>query len=217
MTGADDIMLVIDAFLKIPAADGRVVSARLWLPQTPGRWPVILEFSPYRVWDLFRGLHEMTFPYWAERGYAVLAVDIAGSGGSTGLLHDEYLPGELDDAIAVIEWCVAQDWCDGNAGLSGLSWAAFTALRVSDRKPAALKAMVLGAVSDDGWLTDVHYLGGMPYTAQVDWAGVMLMFNALPPDPRRLAGAARGQQAMAHPMADACGSRRLLERQGGTP
>src|SRR5438045_1498441 len=107
MAGTDDIVPVIDAFLKIPAADGRVLSARLWRPEGAKRWPVILEFSPYRVWDLFRGLHEMTFPYWAERGYAVLSVDIAGSGGSTGLLHDEYLRSELDDACAVIDWCVA--------------------------------------------------------------------------------------------------------------
>jgi hypothetical protein len=182
VTGTEDLLPVIDCFLKIPA-DGRVLGARLWRPCGAGRWPVIVEFSPYRIWDLFRGLGEITFPYWAERGYAVLTVDIAGSGGSTGVLHDEYLPGEIDDALAAIAWCAAQSWCDGNAGLSGLSWAAFTALRVADRKPPALKAMVLGGVSEDGWRTDIHYLGGVPYTAQVDWAGVMLMFNALPPDP----------------------------------
>ncbi|HEX2592613.1 MAG TPA: CocE/NonD family hydrolase, partial [Rhizomicrobium sp.] len=105
------------------------------------------------------------------------------SGGSTGVLRDEYLESEFEDVLAVIDWCVAQNWCDGAVGLSGFSWSAFTALRVSDRKPAAVKAMVLGGVSEDGWRTDVHYLGGVPYTAQVDWAGVMLMFNALPPDP----------------------------------
>jgi putative CocE/NonD family hydrolase len=169
--------------VKIPAAEGRVLSARLWRPEAPGRYPAILEFSPYRGWDLFRGLGEATFPGWAERGYVVIAVDIAGAGASTGLLHDEYLKSEIDDALAVMQWCEQQEWCDGAIGLTGGSWPGFTALRVSDRKPPALKAMVLGGVSEDGWHTDIHFLGGLPYCAQVDWSAVMQMFNALPPDP----------------------------------
>jgi predicted acyl esterase len=183
MADAEQIFSVASSFVKIPAAGGRVLSARIWRPEGAPRVPAIVEFSPYRVFDVFRSYGEATFPYWAARGYAVVAVDIVGSGGSSGLLHDEYLPSEIDDACAVIDWCAKQDWCDGKVGASGFSWSAFTVLRASDRKPAALKAMVLGGVSEDGWRTDVHYLGGVPYTAQVDWAGVMLMFNALPPDP----------------------------------
>ncbi len=186
MTGeAETAAPVTDSFIKIPAAGGRVLSAHLWRPETPGRYPVILEFSPYRVWDVFRSLGETTFPYWAAHGYVVIAVDIAGSGASSGLLHDEYLKSEFDDAVAAMEWCAVQDWCDGSIGLTGGSWPAFTALRVSDRKPALLKAMVLGGVSEDGWRTDIHHLGGISYTGHVDWSGVMQMFNALPPDPKQ--------------------------------
>ena len=60
------------------------------------------------------------------------------------------------------------------AATSGMSWSAFTALRVSARRPAALKALILGGVSEDGWRTDIHNLGGALYAARVDWAGVML-------------------------------------------
>jgi predicted acyl esterase len=183
VAGEEQLFPVASAFVTIPAAGGRVLSARIWRPEGTGPVPAIVEFSPYRVFDVFRNYGEVTFPYWATRGYAVVAVDIAGSGASSGLLHDEYLPGEIDDACKVIDWCAAQDWCDGNVGASGFSWSAFAVLRASDRKPRALKAMVLGGVSEDGWRTDVHYLGGVPYTAQVDWAGTMMMFNALPPDP----------------------------------
>jgi len=179
----DDFLPVTDHFVKIPLRDGRRLSARLWRPDAPGRFPAILEFSPYRVWDLYRGYGDALFPHWAARGYAVLAIDIAGSGASDGLLLDEYMPGEIDDALVTMEWCAAQTWCDGALGLSGFSWSAFTALRVSDRRPAGLKAMVLGGVSDDGWRNDIHALGGLHYLAEVDWTGVMQMFNALPPDP----------------------------------
>jgi uncharacterized protein len=176
---------LIDELVRIPAADGRVLGARLWRPQGAERVPAILDVSPYRAFDIFRPLEEPLLPWWAEQGYAVLAVDTAGAGGSTGLLRDEYLTGEIDDAVAAVNWAAAQPWCDGAVGLSGLSWAAFTAIRAAGRAPKPLKAMVLGGVSEDGWTTDIQNLGGQSYAARVDWAGVMLMFNALPPDPQQ--------------------------------
>jgi len=175
---------VTSAFIRIPMADGRSLSAHLWRPADATPVPAILEVRPYRGYDLFRPLEEQFLGVWAEHGYAVLALDIAGSGQSTGLLADEYLPLEIDDAVAVIAWCAQQAWCDGQVAMSGMSWSAFTALRVSARRPPALKALVLGGVSEDGWRTDIHNLGGALYAARVDWAGVMLGLNALPPDPR---------------------------------
>lgn len=175
---------LLEELIRIPLPDGRVLAARLWRPKGTTRVPAILDLSPYRSYDIFRPIMEPLLPWWAEQGYAVLAVDTAGSGGSTGLLRDEYLASEIDDAVAAVAWAAAQPWCDGAVGLSGLSWAAFIALRAAAHKPPALKAMVLGGVSDDGWTTDIQNLGGQTYSARVDWAGVMLMFNALPPDPQ---------------------------------
>ena len=182
---ADAPRNLIDEWVRIPLTDGRSLAARLWRPEGPVRVPAILDLSPYRAFDLFRPLEEPLLPWWAAQGYAVLAIDTSGAGGSTGLMRDEYLPQEIDDAVAAVAWAATQRWCDGAVGLSGLSWAAFTALRAAGRAPPALKAMVLGGVSEDGWTTDIHNLGGATYAARVDWAGVMLMFNALPPDPKQ--------------------------------
>ena len=176
---------LIDEWVRIPLTDGRSLSARLWRPANSARIPAILDIAPYRAFDIFRPVGEPLFSWWAAQGYAVLAIDTSGAGGSTGLLLDEYLPQEIDDAVAAVNWAAAQSWCDGGVGLSGLSWAAFTGLRAAGRAPHALKAMVLGGVSEDGWTTDVQNLGGATYAARVDWAGVMLMFNALPPDPKQ--------------------------------
>ena len=181
-------MELCEESVRIPVGGERYLSARLWRPSGPGRWPAIIDASPYRCGDIFRPLVEAQLPYFAARGYAALAIDIAGSGNSPGVLRDEYEPLEIDDLIAVIGWVAAQSWCDGGVGLSGFSWAAFAALRASAKRPAALKAMVLGGVSEDGWRTDIHYLGGALYTGQIDWSGVMLMFNALPPDPSQFGG-----------------------------
>ena len=182
------MMNLIEHRIAVPVSGGRVLSGHVWRPRDSGRWPAIIDASPYRAGDIFRPLLEPQLRYFAEHGYAAIAIDIAGSGSSTGVLRDEYEPSEIGDLVETISWVEEQPWCDGGVGLSGFSWAAFAALRASSKSPPALKAMVLGGVSDDGWRTDIHYLGGVAYTAQVDWAGVMLMFNSLPPDPMQFDG-----------------------------
>lgn len=182
---ADATADLIDVWIRVPLTDGRFLAARLLRPAGGARVPAILDMAPYRAFDFFRPLGDQLLRWWAQQGYAVLAIDTSGAGGSTGLMRDEYLPQEIDDAVAAVNWTAAQPWCDGAVGMSGLSWAAFTALRAAGRAPPALKAMVLGGVSEDGWTTDVQNLGGATYAARVDWAGVMLMFNALPPEPKQ--------------------------------
>ena len=95
-------MALVDEWVRIPASGGRVLAARLWRPAGSARVPAILDLSPYRAFDIFRPIEEPLLPWWAEQGYAVLAVDTAGSGGSTGLLADEYLDSEIDDAVAAV-------------------------------------------------------------------------------------------------------------------
>ena len=182
------VLDLIEDVIAVPVSGGRTLSARIWKPMGGDRWPAILDASPYRAGDIFRPLVDAQLPYFAGHGYVAIAIDIAGSGSSSGLLLDEYEPLEIGDLLEAVEWVAKQAWCDGGVGLSGFSWAAFAALRASSKNTPALKAMVLGGVSEDGWRTDIHYLGGVPYTAQVDWAGVMLMFNALPPDPEQFEG-----------------------------
>lgn len=184
---------ILDALVQVPVGGGRALAGRLWRPAHAWPVPAIVEAAPYRLFDAMRPAQERLLRVWAEAGYAVLALDTAGAGGSAGILADEYLAGEIDDATAAVAWCAAQPWCDGAVGMSGLSWAGFVALRTAARRPPALKALALGGVSEDGWRTDIHLLGGASYAARVDWAGTMLAFNALPPDPLQFGPAWRAE------------------------
>ena len=94
----------------IPMSDGRRLAARLWLPVDAEREPVpaILEYIPYRRRDGTRPRDEETHAWVAAQGYACARVDIAGSGDSDGLLLDEYLTQEQDDAVEIIAWLAAQ-------------------------------------------------------------------------------------------------------------
>ena len=103
------------AWIEMP--DGCRLAARLWLPEDAEQAPVpaILEHLPYRRRDYTRLRGDEMHRYFAGHGYAGVRVDIRGSGDSDGILEDEYLQQELDDAAAVIEWLAHQPWCSATS------------------------------------------------------------------------------------------------------
>jgi putative CocE/NonD family hydrolase len=172
-------------FEKIPLADGTHLTARYWLPVDALENPVpaILEYIPYCTRDGTAARDEAMHPYFAGHGYAAVRVDIRGSGESEGVLLDEYLKQEQDDAVEVIAWIADQPWCDGNVGMMGKSWGGFNGLQVAARRPPALKCIVTLYFTDDRYADDVHYMGGCYFTENPSWAFVMFSAMARPPDP----------------------------------
>src|SRR5262245_4173682 len=94
----------------IPLSDGCRLAARIWLPVGAEREPVpgILEYIPYRKNDGTALRDSIRHPYFAGHGYACVRVDMRGSGESDGILYDEYLLQEQDDALEVLHWIAAQ-------------------------------------------------------------------------------------------------------------
>ena len=172
----------VEEHVWIPLRDNCRLAARLWLPDAQ-RAPAILEYIPYRKRDGTRGRDEPMHGYFAAQGYAAVRVDMRGSGESDGLLHDEYLAQELDDACEVIEWLSKQDWCDGNVGMMGKSWGGFNALQVAALRPPALKAILTVCSTDDRYADDIHYMGGCLLNDNLWWGAIMLAYQARPPDP----------------------------------
>jgi putative CocE/NonD family hydrolase len=173
----------------IPLADGTRLAARIWLPEDAEDDPVpaILEYLPYRKNDGTVVRDAQRQPYLAGFGYAAVRVDIRGTGESDGILEDEYLPQEQDDALEVIAWLAEQPWCTGAVGMWGISWGGFNSLQVAARRPPALKAIVTLCSTDDRYADDVHYRGGCVLALDmVHWASSMLTWTARPPDPRLL-------------------------------
>jgi hypothetical protein len=65
-------------------------------------------------------------------------VDIRGSGDSDGVLTDEYLQLEQDDALEVIAWIARQPWCTGRVGGIGQSYYAMAQWLMATFNPPAL-------------------------------------------------------------------------------
>jgi len=166
--------------------DGCRLAARIWLPENAEQQPVpsILEYIPYRKNDGTALRDSLYHPYFAGHGYAAMRVDMRGSGDSEGVMLDEYLQQELDDAVSVIAWLAEQSWCDGCVGMMGKSWGGFNSLQVAALQPPELKAIITVCSSDDRYADDVHYKGGCVLsTDMLGWSTTMLAWNARPPDP----------------------------------
>jgi hypothetical protein len=169
----------------IPLSDGTRLAATIRLPADAEADPVpaILEYLPYRRRD---GTYERDQPnhaYFAGHGYAAVRVDMRGSGDSGGVLRDEYLPLEQDDAVEVIAWLGRQPWCSGAVGMIGISWGGFNGLQVAARRPPALKAVISLCSTDDRYADDIHAFGGAILNEKMSWGSRMFGMNAAPPDP----------------------------------
>ena len=169
----------------IPLKDGTRLAARLWLPRDADNKPVpaILEYLPYRKRDGTAARDQLTHPYVAGHGYACLRVDMRGNGESDGVMLDEYALQEQDDALEVIDWAVAQDWCSGKVGMMGISWGGFNGLQVAARRPDALKAVITLCSTDDRYADDIHFKGGCLINENLGWGATMLAYSSRPPDP----------------------------------
>ncbi|TPN40859.1 CocE/NonD family hydrolase [Mesorhizobium sp. B2-3-3] len=170
--------------LWITLADGTRIAATLWRPRTEERVPVVVEMVPYRRRDGTVARDIDIHPWLAGHGIACARIDIRGSGDSDGDLADEYLPREQEDACEIIAHLAAQPWCNGNVGMTGISWGGFNALQVAARRPPALKAIIANCATDDRYADDIHYMGGALLTEQEMWSNFMLVKKAMAPDPQ---------------------------------
>lgn len=169
--------------LKIPLPDGCVLAAKVWIPEGTGRVPAILEYLPYRKRDGTRARDEQLHRYLAGHGYACIRLDIRGTGDSQGLIHDEYTAVEQADGVDAIAWIAAQDWCDGQVTMIGISWGGFNALQIAAKQPAALKTIITVGSTDDRYATDIHWVGGCLSKDNFDWSSTMFAHQDLAPDP----------------------------------
>ncbi len=170
----------------IPMRDGARLAARIWLPIDAEANPVpaVLEYIPYRKSDGTLISDVLRHPYFAGHGYASLRVDLRGTGDSDGVILDEYLAQEHEDALDVLAWLEAQPWCTGAVGMMGYSWGGFNSLQLAARRPKQLKAIITVHSADDRFAGDCHYIGGAVLAYDMlSWGTTAFAYNSRPPDP----------------------------------
>ena len=168
----------------IVARDGTELACNVYRPDAPGRYPAILTMLPYRKDDVGAGAAH--HDYFVPRGYAVVLLDMRGTGGSRGFtdVGDFCGPEDQRDGYDAIEWIAEQPWCDGNVGITGVSFGWFTSLLTATQRPPHLRAIapIYGGVDFyDDWNEGGSMLGHL-FTGR--YSAQMLAYNSAPPSHR---------------------------------
>ncbi|HEY0194376.1 MAG TPA: CocE/NonD family hydrolase [Kofleriaceae bacterium] len=146
---------------KIPMRDGVQLSATIYRdPAQAKRVPAIVVLTPY--------IAEEVAPqgaYFAQHGYAFVAVDLRGRGNSGGA----FIPGQSEgkDGFDAVEWIARQPWCDGQVATWGGSWRGFAQWSLAKELPPHLKTMVPTAAVHLG--VDFPQPGGVYSSYVLQW------------------------------------------------
>ena len=94
-------MQVSEQLVRIPIESGAVLAATLYLPEGDGPFATLMEALPYRMNDITSSYADGYHRFASEGNFAVLRVDVRGTGLSTGISPDEYPDVERRDLRAI--------------------------------------------------------------------------------------------------------------------
>lgn len=157
----------------LPMRDGCRLAADIYLPQAlpgtfaPDSFPTVVIFTPYYRRFRLSSTGAEPSPNGAKyrdafvpKGYAVVIVDVRGTGASFGTRDALRSPTERDDYHEVAEWIANQPWSNGRIGSTGISYLGAAACFLASTGHPAVKAIApLFSVSDI--YSEQLYPGGM--------------------------------------------------------
>ena len=159
--------------------DGCNIAADIYLPGGDDKgthWPTILIQTPYyrrfavdpAAKDVEPSPNVAKYrDAFVPRGYAVVIVDVRGTGASFGTRDSFRSPRERDDAYEIADWIIAQPWSNGALGATGISYLGAASDFLASTSHRAVKAIApLFAVWDT--YLDNYYPGGILLTSLAD-------------------------------------------------
>jgi hypothetical protein len=175
--------------------DGCRIAVDIYVPEGPrpeGGFPTVLHLTPYyRRFALRPGARSgveaapnaaASRIMFVARGYALVVVDVRGTGASFGTRDSFRSPAERDDARIIMDWIIAQDWSNGAIGATGISYVGAASDFAASTGHPALKAIApISAVWDT--YKDQFYPGGILLTKLT--TGYDDIMSALDIDDRR--------------------------------
>jgi len=161
----------------VEVRDGTRLAVDVHLPGTKhedAAYPVVVSFTPYyRRFKLRQGhrpgveaapnqalYRDGLLPH----GYALVSVDVRGSGASFGSRDGFRSPRERMDHYDICDWIQRQAWCDGNIGATGISYLGAASDFLATTNHPAVKAIVPLFSVWDTWSNHL-YPGGVLCTA----------------------------------------------------
>jgi hypothetical protein len=164
----------------VAMSDGCKLAVDVYLPHdesgrvAEGPWPTIVIFTPYYRRFVTQDAALECSPNcgryrdaFVPQGYAVVVVDVRGTGASFGIRDALRSPTERRDYGETAEWIVNQRWSNGVIGSTGISYLGAAAVFLASTRHPSVKAIApLFSVTDI--YTDQLYVGGVLSTI---WTG----------------------------------------------
>ena len=148
----DFFPVTLERNVPIKMRDGMTLRADIYRPKAEGRFPVLLQRTPYdKNSDVETGIEGAT------RGYVVIIQDVRGRYSSEG----EWYPfkHESDDGYDTIEWAATMPYSDGRVGMFGSSYVGATQMLAAITHPPHL-AGICPIVTASNYHENWTYHGG---------------------------------------------------------
>jgi len=146
---------------RVPMRDRTELSADIYRPVGEGKFPVILNRTPYTK------AGASTFKiaqYFTSHGYVYVAMDVRGRGDSDGTFEPYRHDGQ--DGYDAIEWLAVQPWSTGKVGTIGGSYNGRIQWLTAIQQPPHLTAMIVLASPSDPF---VEWPTGQPLPMDISW------------------------------------------------
>ncbi|MFC1846152.1 CocE/NonD family hydrolase [Chloroflexota bacterium] len=169
--------VIRDFDVYAPVSDGVNINLDVFRPSGNEKYPALISISPYnkeaqyaRVWpramgsSMVRGQSDASLEagpteFLVRRGYVHIIASTRGTGKSEGTYRFMDLR-EIQDIHDLVEWAAKQPWCNGQVGMMGTSYYAWSQQRAAVLQPPHLKAICPFYSSTDLY-RDLWYHGGI--------------------------------------------------------
>jgi len=176
--------VIYEENVSVRMRDGTILRANIYRPAAPGRYPAILERTPY---GKNCGMPNPPVARFVLAGYACIFQDARGRYASGGdwipfITPESY---EAKDGYDTVEWIARQKWCNGRVGTMGASYNSLLQWKLASLNPPHLCAMCARTFPPE--VTDIDFTGGIFRVARrIKWlfgtmASDLKRRNKLPP------------------------------------
>ena len=138
--------------IPLPLGDGTMTYVDVFRPDAPGRFPALLQRTPYDKSSPNSRSGPVDAVRGAMNGYAMVIQDVRGRYSSEGEFYT--FVNEAEDGFNSVEWVAGQPWCTGKVGMYGVSYVGATQWLSAKAKPPSLVAIAPGVTAADyheGW------------------------------------------------------------------
>ncbi len=155
---------IVKLGVMVPMRDGVRLATDLYLPNSTGKFPVLLARTPYGR-NMF-GVINLIAKTVTVRGYALAVQDVRGRFGSEGTFYPFKMEGP--DGYDTVEWLAHQPWCNGKVGMFGPSYLGVDQLQAAVEDPPNLIAIAPG-VAPSGFVETTGEGGALAQSLIQGW------------------------------------------------